>query len=160
MINAQNKGKQAERDVANYLTRCGLADANGGPVRRYVRTGTAGEHDEGDLKIPGVTIEVKHWAGDLTHGSIVTLLAKLARQCGPGYELGILVDRLDSIGGHRAGEWKCHLWLSTFRDLIGGFDAQLPAGDAPITMQLQTFVGLWIASGRAFVVNPFARATQ
>jgi hypothetical protein len=100
MINAANKGKQAERDVASYFTQRGIE------LRRHVRTGTQYEPDEGDLRGDGFTIECKNHGGDLSYGSVGTYLRKLTMvQKRPG-DIGILVERLDRIGAHRAGEWR------------------------------------------------------
>lgn len=146
MVNSQKKGKVAEQAVARYLTRRGLA------ARRYVRTGTADVHDEGDIRIPGVTFEVKNWSGGLTDGLIQTLLTKLDRQRGDG-QLGVLVDRRDRIGEHAAGEWWAHMWLTTMTELL-----RADVSDSPhrvVTVHLDTFVDLWLASGRAVVSNPF-----
>lgn len=113
-IRSVDKGKRAERAVVNYLREQGFATA-----RRVVRTGTAIELDEGDIRIPGVpvTFEVKHYASGLTRQEISRFLRKLVdEQCRPG-DLGILVER-----GHRVSDpaqWTAWLTLSDVEALLG-----------------------------------------
>lgn len=113
MINAANKGKQAERDIATYFTGRGIE------LRRHVRTGSryqttlpdGSKHwvdvpDEGDLRGDGFTVESKNLGDDLTYGSVDTFLRKLTMvQKRPG-DIGVLVERVSGIAGHRAGEWR------------------------------------------------------
>lgn len=103
MVNAQAKGKQAERDVARALTRSGL------PSRRHVRTGDVYEHDEGDLRltVAPVTIEVKNWAKGYSRGQVAELLSKLDRQKRSG-DLGLLVCKRANVADPYG--WDC--WVS------------------------------------------------
>lgn len=105
MINAQAKGKTAERAVALALTRSGL------PSRRHVRTGDALTHDEGDLRLTvvPVTIEVKNWAKGYSRGQVAELLTKLERQKRPG-DLGLLVCKRVAVADPYG--WDC--WTSAF----------------------------------------------
>jgi hypothetical protein len=152
MFDSQAKGKRAERDVADYLTSCGLA------ARRHVRTGTATVHDEGDIRIPGITFEVKHWDGGLTYGTVNTLLRKLELQRGDG-QLGVLVERVDSIAAHRAAEWNAWLRFGTLLELLCYTGPLSNANQAaPTLLKLGEFVGLWKATGRAQLTNPFELA--
>lgn len=147
MVNSQKKGKEGERQVARYLTRRGLA------ARRHVRTGTAEQHDEGDIRIPGITFEVKTWGRPVTDLTIAQLLTKLDRQRGPG-QLGVLVERRSGVSEARAGEWWAHLTVDTWARLHG-LDGCRTAPDARVTIHLGTLVTLWLASGRAVLTNPF-----
>lgn len=103
MINAQAKGKTAERAVALALTRSGL------PSRRHVRTGDALTHDEGDLRltVAPVTIEVKNWAKGYSRGQVAELLSKLERQKRPG-DLGLLVCKRVAVADPYG--WDC--WVA------------------------------------------------
>jgi hypothetical protein len=151
-----NKGKKAERDVANYLT------ANGIPARRSVRTGDANHHDTGDIEFEGVCIEVKNWAGDLTIGSVETLLAKLAHQKPQNREcFGLLVDRLDRVAD--PGKWRVWMTAHDALFLLTGYDGPgssvgcAAAEDTePVSVRLayvvhRLKVGGWVRT----VVNPF-----
>jgi hypothetical protein len=115
MINAQAKGKTAERAVALALTRSGL------PSRRHVRTGDALTHDEGDLRltVAPVTIEVKNWAKGYSRNQVAELLSKLDRQKRPG-DLGLLVCKRVAVGDPYG--WDC--WVTAFdaRALLVGED--------------------------------------
>lgn len=144
-IRSVDKGKRAERAVVNYLREHGFATA-----RRVVRTGTAIELDEGDIRIPGVpvTFEVKHYAGGLTRQEISRFLRKLVdEQCRPG-DLGILVER-----GHRVsdpGQWTAWLTLSDVEALLGA-DTRMCRQDA-VAMGLGCLVRLlnqWVRGDRA-----------
>src|SRR3954470_4399426 len=120
MINAQAKGKTAERAVALALTRSGL------PSRRHVRTGDALTHDEGDLRltVAPVTIEVKNWAKGYSRGQVAELLAKLERQKRPG-DLGLLVCKRVAVADPYG--WDC--WVTALDAvwiLHGQFEAVLP----------------------------------
>lgn len=150
-----NKGKKAERDVAAYFTK------NGIPLRRHQRTGDVGNHDEGDIVGPTFTIEVKNWAGDLTIGSAVTLLAKLEHQRRPDH-LGLLVDRLDRIAD--PGQWACWLTVQGTRALLNGPSGESTEDLRPLPpaliraarFQLSTVVALlrqrgWVTN----LVDPF-----
>jgi Holliday junction resolvase len=112
------KGKQAERDVAAYLT------AHGIPARREVRTGTRDVHDEGDIVLATapVTIEVKCWATPLTRGEVEALVAKLGHQRRPG-DMGWLVER---VVRKPAPDWR--VWLAPFDAawLISGAQPLIP----------------------------------
>lgn len=103
MVNAQAKGKTAERAVALALTRSGL------PSRRHVRTGDALTHDEGDLRltVAPVTIEVKNWAKGYSRGQVAELLSKLERQKRPG-DLGLLVCKRVAVADPYG--WDC--WVT------------------------------------------------
>lgn len=103
MVNAQRKGKDAERAVANALTRSGL------PSRRHVRTGDAFEHDEGDLRltVAPVTIEVKNWKTGYSRNQVAELLAKLERQKRRG-DLGLLVCKPSNVADPYG--WDC--WVN------------------------------------------------
>lgn len=150
------KGKIAERGVARYLT------LNGIPARREVRTGNSQHADEGDVSPDGLCIEVKNWTGDLTIGSVVTLLAKLETQR-QSTEFGWLVDRLDRIAD--PGKWAC--WMSAQgayallhgakNESIRALREMLPYDlIMPIRFQFSDAVKLFRQRGWAsVVVNPF-----
>jgi hypothetical protein len=149
-----NKGKKAERDVANYLT------ANGIPARRTVRTGDKNHSDDGDITIPGVCIEVKNWSGGLTMGSVETLLRKLEVQKGRK-DFGLLVERLDRVAD--AGKWR--VWMSpsdmarllSHSDMFTVYEHVLGRQDyEPISCRL-AYVAYRLKAGGWVdrVVNPF-----
>lgn len=145
-FNSQKKGKVAELDTCAYLTACGLK------ARRHRRGGDRTEQDEGDIRIPGVTFEVKHWDGDLSYGSVQTFLRKLELQRGEG-NLGVLVERLDGIAAHRAGEWNAWMTVGTLSDLLNGTHSRSQSD--PVCLKLSVFVTLWKSAGRAVLTNPF-----
>jgi hypothetical protein len=153
MVNSQAKGKQAERDVAAYLTRCGI------PARRHVRTGTRDVADEGDLRLDTapVTIEVKNHAQPFTLKTLASLLHKLEGQKRSG-DLGLLVVK--RAGSADPANWACYMT---------GIDAsQLFSGDPGGTMPgvyclgpVQFVFGdvvrmLILGDWCAELVNPFA----
>jgi hypothetical protein len=113
MVNAQAKGKTAERAVALALTRSGL------PSRRHVRTGDALTHDEGDLRltVAPVTIEVKNWAKGYSRGQVAELLSKLDRQKRPG-DLGLLVCKRVAVADPYG--WDCWTNAIDARKLLMG----------------------------------------
>lgn len=153
MVNRQAKGKRAERDVAAYLTRCGI------PARRHVRTGTADTHDEGDLRLDTtpVTIEVKDHSKPFGLMAIHTLLKKLVVQKRPG-DLGLLVVK--RVGSADPAQWMCFVdGIDASRLLsndLGGtqqgvycsYPVQFVFGDVVRMLIL----GDWCAE----LVNPFA----
>lgn len=147
---AVTKGKITERAIARYLT------TNGMPARRHVQTGDAAHFDEGDLRGDGWTIEAKNWSGDLTIGSVETLLAKLAHQKRLD-DLGLLVDRLDRVAD--PGKWRVWmtandaLWLLTGRDWVAR-DA-IDVGQEPVSMRLAYVVERLRVGGWFTPVNPF-----
>lgn len=100
MINAQVKGKTAERAVALALTRSGL------PSKRHVRTGDRFTHDEGDIRltVAPVTIEVKNWATGYSRTQVTELLSKLDRQKRAG-DLGLLVCKRVAVADPYG--WDC-----------------------------------------------------
>jgi hypothetical protein len=103
MVNSQAKGKRAELQVANALTRSGL------PSRRHVRTGDTYTPDEGDLRltVAPVTIEVKDWARGYSRGQVAELLDKLSRQRRSD-DLGLLVCKRAGRGDPY--DWDC--WVT------------------------------------------------
>jgi hypothetical protein len=103
MVNSQAKGKRAELQVANALTRSGL------PSRRHVRTGDTYTPDEGDLRltVAPVTIEVKDWARGYSRGQVAELLDKLGRQRRTG-DLGLLVCKRAGVADPYG--WDC--WVT------------------------------------------------
>jgi hypothetical protein len=148
-----NKGKKTERDIAAYFT------ANGCPSRREVRTGDAAHFDEGDIRpCDGVVIEVKNWSGDLTFGTVVTLLDKLERQKRPG-DLGLLIDRLDRIAD--PGKWRVWMTVDDLYRLMTKVDGcradeYSRVGDEPVAVRLHAVVS-WLRAADYFVpVDPFA----
>lgn len=149
-----NKGKKTERDIAAYFTQ------NGCPTRREVRTGDADHADEGDLRpCPGVVIEAKNWSGDLTFGSVVTLLAKLEIQKRPG-DLGLLVDRTDRVAD--PGRWRVWMTAADLSLLLqksaagsGVADPLRSGAGEPVAIRLHAVVR-WLRDARYFLpVNPF-----
>lgn len=152
-IDAQAKGKRAERHVAAYLVDQGWTTA-----RRHVRTGTSQVSDEGDLRLDGITFEVKHYRGGLTEQQIVGFLDKLNRHQKRKGDIGILIERRDQIAPEHAGRWWAHLWLGDLARLavVGG---RLMWGDpaAPVRLTLQAAVRLLAESGyRPESGNPFS----
>jgi hypothetical protein len=113
MINAQAKGKTAERAVALALTRSGL------PSKRHVRTGDRFTHDEGDLRltVAPVTIEVKNWAKGYSRGQVAELLSKLERQKRSG-DLGLLVCKRVTVADPYG--WDCWVDAVTAMWLLHG----------------------------------------
>lgn len=112
MINSQQKGKRAERDVVNWLKAHGWPQA-----RRVVRTGDLYAPDEGDIRGLGpIVLEVKHHAGGLTEGQVSKFLTKLhEQQCQDG-ELGILVERREGV--RDAGSWWAWTDASVFVTMV------------------------------------------
>lgn len=97
MIDSQAKGKRAERAVVSWLQANGFPEA-----RRVIRTADARNADEGDVRIDGVTIEVKHYRGGLTESEVDRFMKKLAIQKRPG-DVGLLVERRDRVSD--VGSW-------------------------------------------------------
>jgi hypothetical protein len=113
MVNSQAKGKRAELQVANALTRSGL------PSRRHVRTGDTYTPDEGDLRltVAPVTIEVKDWARGYSRGQVAELLDKLGRQKRTG-DLGLLVCKRAGVADPYG--WDCWVTAIDARKLLMG----------------------------------------
>jgi hypothetical protein len=151
MINAANKGKQAERDIAAYFTSRGIE------LRRHIRTGTMYEPDEGDLRGDGFTIESKNHGGDLSYGSVNTYLRKLTMiQKRPG-DIGILVERLDRIGAHRAGEWRAWTTAEDAARLLADPHASVteyPTDEHHVCFRLETVVTRLLAIRAAGTPSP------
>jgi hypothetical protein len=126
MINAQAKGKTAERAVALALTRSGL------PSRRHVRTGDAFTHDEGDLRltVAPVTIEVKNWAKGYSRGQVGELLAKLERQKRPE-DLGLLVCKRVAVADPYGWDCWTNAWDAARLLLAASGDALSPPVPSP-----------------------------
>ncbi len=134
-----DKGKRAERAVVSFLLNRGL-----GMARRVVRTGTATDPDEGDIRLPGVTIEVKHHAGGLSRLDVTTFLAKLSRtQCRPG-DLGALVERVDRIAD--PGQWRVWLTMADLMRCVGAIRLTASSGHC-VAMTLECFAELLIMVG-------------
>lgn len=153
MVNSQAKGKQAERDVAAYLTRCGL------PARRHVRTGTRDVADEGDIRLDTapVTIEVKNHAQPFTLKTLNSLIVKVGSQKRPG-DLGLLVVK--KAGVSDPAYWYCYVDGIDASRLLSDDPSGMRAGvhcSYPIQFVLSDVVrmlilGDWVAE----LVNPFA----
>lgn len=126
MINAQAKGKTAERAVALALTRSGL------PSRRHVRTGDAFTHDEGDLRltVAPVTIEVKNWAKGYSRGQVAELLSKLDRQKRTG-DLGLLVCKRVAVGDPYGWDCWTNAWDAARLLLAASGDTLSPPVPSP-----------------------------
>jgi hypothetical protein len=153
VVNSQAKGKKCERDIAAYLTRCGI------PARRHVRTGSFNADDEGDLRLDTapVTIEAKDHKTPFSLLHLNRLLTKLQRQKRSG-DLGLLVVKRPGFADPE--NWHCH---------VDGIDASRLLSDDPSGMRAGihcaypvTFVfgdvvrmlilGDWCAE----LINPFA----
>jgi hypothetical protein len=153
-VNSGVKGKVAERAVADYLTRQGI------PARREVRTGDRNTHDEGDINLGRfVCIEIKNWSGDLTIGSVVTLLAKLQRQKRDPGALGLLVDRLDRVAD--PGQWRVWMTAHDLGTLLSNvaspaWPGTLSPGPEPVACRLAAVVGWLKACGWVETTSPFA----
>lgn len=152
-VDSAAKGKRAERVVADVFRSAGWPESD---ARRHVRTGDLRTPDEGDIRLPGVTVEVKHYKGGLTEQQIQGFMEKLRNsQCRPG-EIGLLVERRDSIAPANAGRWWCHLWatdyfrISDFRLAVAAFNNHV------VRIQLQDAVRLLKYAGFCPVSNnPF-----
>lgn len=153
MVDSQAKGKRAERDIANYLTRAGL------PARRHVRTGTQFEADEGDIRLSTapVTIESKDYKHGVTKSQVVEFLAKLEKQKRPG-DLGLLVCKRPSYSD--SGDWLCYVTGMDAGRLIANDPAGLTTAAYllnPVCFSFADAVrmlvcGSWVEK----LVNPFA----
>jgi hypothetical protein len=138
------KGAEAERDIVAYLIERGWPSE----LRREVRVGTARHGDAGDIRPGcGVVLEAKWHADRLTRMQVRTFLAKLsAEQLRPG-ELGILVERLPSVGAGRAGEWLTHWRLADLVAIGSGSGAPGLLGGAVACVDLATAVDLLTVAG-------------
>jgi hypothetical protein len=154
MVNPQVKGKRAELQVANALTRSGL------PSRRHVRTGDTYTPDEGDLRltVAPVTIEVKDWARGYSRGQVAELLDKLGRQKRTG-DLGLLVCKRAGRGDPY--DWDC--WVTAFdaaQLLVGSISTPGPVIDGfehPVCFVFGDVIRALVSGGWVTeLTNPFA----
>lgn len=104
---SQDKGKRAERDLANWFKTHGYPDAS-----RAVKTGDRFAHDGGDLILEydsfRLVCEVKHHAGGLTELQVAQFGAKLIEQVRVSRaHLGVLIERRDRQPD--PGRWWVHL---------------------------------------------------
>lgn len=109
---SQDKGKRAERDLANWWKDMGYPDA-----ARAVKTGDRFSHDGGDLVLRHgpftVVIEVKHHDGGLSDIQVAQFGTKLLQQMQVSRALvGAVVERRDRVSD--AGRWWAHIHV---RDL-------------------------------------------
>lgn len=114
-VNSQDKGKRAERDLANWWKDHGYPDA-----ARAVKTGTSDTHDAGDLILEyydfRLCVEVKHHKGGLTDLQVDAFGAKLSQQCVQSKSnMGVLVERRDRVSD--AGRWWAHIHARQFAQL-------------------------------------------
>jgi hypothetical protein len=159
-INSQEKGKRAERDLANWFKVNGYPDAG-----RAVKTGTIQTHDAGDLilehETPGfpvfrLCVEVKHHAGGLTDLQVNSFCDKLSMQCLMSRaNMGILVERRDRVSD--PGRWWVYVHASDFARLEIGqavFERLAPiARFRPVRVQLAYLSGLLRRAGLAYQVD-------
>lgn len=104
---SQDKGKRAERDLANWFKAHGYPDAS-----RAVKTGDRFAHDGGDLILEydgfRLVCEVKHHAGGLTELQVAQFGAKLTEQVRVSRaNMGVLIERRDRQPD--PGRWWAHL---------------------------------------------------
>jgi len=152
MINAQAKGKAAERAVALALTRSGL------PSKRHVRTGDRYTHDEGDLRltVAPVTIEVKNWAKGYSRGEVMELLSKLERQKREG-DLGLLVCKRVAVADPYG--WDC--WVTALDAawlLFGQYEGAQPVDgfEHPVCFVFGDVIRALVSGGWVTeLTNPF-----
>lgn len=139
---SQDKGKRAERDLANWLKVSGYPDA-----ARAVKTGDRFAHDGGDLVIdhwsePGglfrLVIEVKHHAGGLTELQVAQFGAKLIEQVNVSHgNMGVLVERRDRQPD--PARWWVHIHALDFSNLV--------LGRAPTRFPMRSWVPVRCSAG-------------
>ncbi len=140
-LDSQAKGKRAERAVAQYFTRRGWPEA-----RRVVRTADRYAPDEGDVRLPGVTIEVKHYARPLTDAEVDTFMFKLCTQQRRADDVALLIERRQGVAD--PGRWWTHMNAGELAWLYGAPPWVRVTGSA-IRLPLCDVVDLLIENGYA-----------
>lgn len=149
---AQRKGKDAEQDLARYLTAW-WPDA-----KRWVRTGwKVGEkvsRDCGDIDgTPDLCWQVKYLGSDFSDAKVRELLRVTEAQAvTAAADLGVLVQR--RAGKAHPGDWFAWLWASDLHFLLERkrnpdvlWVAFEPAATTPVRLLVGDLVPLLLAAG-------------
>jgi hypothetical protein len=156
-INSQEKGKRAERDLANWLKTRGYPEA-----ARAVKTGDRFTRDGGDLILQHesfrLVVEVKHHAGGLSDLQVVSYGLKLNTQVVQSRgNLGILVERRDRVSD--PGRWWAHIHARSFariemQDTFSMTTILGVSGWNPVRVQLDYLLAALRRAGLADPVRP------
>lgn len=144
MVNkSKNVGTAAETAIVRAARTRGFPGAD--------RLTLTGAMDRGDVGLaPGIVVEVK--AGEAARRASDAQVARwlleteTERRNG-GAEVALLVTARPGIGVTNAHRWACHMWTSTFLQLVDATHITVPDPYAPIRMTFDSALVLLRARG-------------